>query len=86
MDVYSGESGCGKSTLGSLLMRLYDVDQGSVKIGGADIRDVSQKSLADVMACVSQAMNDFCTSDLFMLTMTKFYTLLVDCFHKCLIV
>ncbi len=34
-----GENGAGKSTLVKLLLRFYDVDQGSVRIGGVDVRD-----------------------------------------------
>ena len=33
-----GGTGCGKSTLASLISRLYDVDRGSVKVGGVDVR------------------------------------------------
>ena len=40
-----GPSGSGKSTLGRLLFRFYDAQQGSIKIDGQDIRDVTQESL-----------------------------------------
>ncbi len=40
-----GHSGAGKSTLINLIMRLYDVDSGSILIDGVDIRDISQESL-----------------------------------------
>jgi len=36
-----GPTGCGKTTVLSLLMRLYDVDSGSVRIDGVDVRDLS---------------------------------------------
>lgn len=36
-----GPSGSGKSTLGSLLLRLYDPDQGQVMVGGHDVKTVS---------------------------------------------
>ncbi len=49
-----GESGAGKSTLFNLLPRLYDIQSGSIKINGDDIRDVSLGSLRDAMALVSQ--------------------------------
>ena len=40
-----GVNGAGKSTLINLIMRLYDVDSGSILIDGVDIRDISQESL-----------------------------------------
>jgi ATP-binding cassette, subfamily B, bacterial len=49
-----GPSGAGKTTITSLVSRLYDPDQGSVRIGGHDIRDVTQDSLHDVVGVVTQ--------------------------------
>jgi ATP-binding cassette subfamily B protein len=49
-----GETGSGKTTLGYLAARLYDVDRGSVSIGGADVRDLSFRALADLVGVVSQ--------------------------------
>lgn len=40
-----GPTGCGKTTIINLLMRFYDVDQGSIRVEGEDIRDVTRKSL-----------------------------------------
>ena len=40
-----GETGCGKTTLINLLMRLYDVDGGSVSVDGRDVRDWTRASL-----------------------------------------
>ena len=40
-----GPTGCGKTTVINLLMRFYDVDQGAVRVEGADIRDVTRESL-----------------------------------------
>ena len=40
-----GENGAGKSTLAKLIPRLYDLDSGSLRIGGEDIRDVDLESL-----------------------------------------
>jgi ATP-binding cassette subfamily B protein len=49
-----GETGSGKTTLGYLAARLYDVQRGSVSIGGTDVRDVSFASLASTVGVVSQ--------------------------------
>ena len=40
-----GPTGCGKTTLINLLMRFYDVNSGSIKVSGTDIRDVTRASL-----------------------------------------
>jgi ATP-binding cassette, subfamily B, heavy metal transporter len=49
-----GPSGAGKSTISRLLYRFYDVGRGRVLIDGQDIRDVTQKSLRDVIGMVPQ--------------------------------
>ena len=49
-----GQSGSGKSTLADLLPRFYDVEQGSITIGGVDIRDVRVKDLRAIMGNVNQ--------------------------------
>lgn len=49
-----GPSGAGKSTLVSLLMRLYDIDSGSIKIDAQNIAEVSQNSLRDAIAVIPQ--------------------------------
>lgn len=49
-----GMSGAGKSTLVSLLMRFYDVDDGSIKIDGQNIADVTQSSLRRHIAVIPQ--------------------------------
>jgi ATP-binding cassette subfamily B protein len=49
-----GETGSGKTTLAYLTSRLYDVGQGSVRIGGVDVRDLSFKALSDLVGVVSQ--------------------------------
>ncbi|MBK6663725.1 MAG: ATP-binding cassette domain-containing protein [Thermoflexaceae bacterium] len=49
-----GHSGAGKTTTAYLVPRLYDVDGGSIRIDGHDIRDVTQESLAAAIAMVNQ--------------------------------
>lgn len=61
LNVVSGEkigivglSGAGKTTLVNLILRLYDVKQGAIKIDGQDVRDVKQDSLRNQIAFVPQ--------------------------------
>jgi ATP-binding cassette subfamily B protein len=49
-----GASGAGKSTLARLLYRFYDVNQGSIRIDGQDLRDVTQASLRKAIGIVPQ--------------------------------
>ena len=49
-----GKSGVGKSTLINLVMRMYDVSEGAIKIDGIDIRDISQESLRSQIGVVLQ--------------------------------
>jgi ATP-binding cassette, subfamily B, bacterial len=49
-----GPSGAGKTTITALAARLYDPNEGTVRIGGHDIRDVTQESLHDVVGVVTQ--------------------------------
>ena len=49
-----GQSGSGKSTIANLLTRFYDVQEGSVKIDGVDIKDMTLESLRDLMGLVTQ--------------------------------
>ncbi|MCR5025720.1 MAG: ABC transporter ATP-binding protein/permease [Lachnospiraceae bacterium] len=57
-----GESGSGKSTLAKLLVHYYDLDSGSITIGGQDITDMSLEALNDQVAFVSQEQYLFNTS------------------------
>ncbi|MBQ8248919.1 MAG: ABC transporter ATP-binding protein [Clostridia bacterium] len=49
-----GKSGVGKSTLINLLMRMYDIGEGSIKVDGVDLRDISQDSLRSQIGVVLQ--------------------------------
>ncbi|MPY77103.1 MAG: ATP-binding cassette domain-containing protein [Actinophytocola sp.] len=49
-----GSSGAGKSTIASLVPRLYDVDSGSVRLGGIDVRDLSFATLRETVGVVTQ--------------------------------
>ena len=61
IDIKSGETigiiggtGSGKSSLVNLLPRLYDVTEGSLLVGGVDVREYDLKTLRDSVACVLQ--------------------------------
>lgn len=49
-----GPSGAGKTTISQLVPRLYDADEGTVKISGVDVRDASSASLQAVVGVVTQ--------------------------------
>ena len=49
-----GASGVGKSTLINLIMRMYDVEEGSIEIDGVDIRNISQEALRSQIGVVLQ--------------------------------
>ncbi len=49
-----GPTGCGKTTIINLLMRFYDVDQGSISVDGANIQDITRKSLRTSYGMVLQ--------------------------------
>ena len=49
-----GGTGCGKTSLVNLISRLYDVDEGSVRVGGVDVRDYGMENLRKDVAVVLQ--------------------------------
>ena len=49
-----GPSGAGKTTITALAARLYDPNEGAVRIGGHDVKDVTLESLHDVVGVVTQ--------------------------------
>jgi ATP-binding cassette subfamily B protein len=51
---FVGPTGAGKSTLVKLLLRLYDVDEGAIRIDGHDVREVTTRSLRSTIGYVSQ--------------------------------
>jgi len=54
-----GESGSGKSTLLSLLQRSYQIEKGTIKIGGIDLRYICDKSLKKAISVVPQSVELF---------------------------
>ncbi|MEL4357241.1 MULTISPECIES: ABC transporter ATP-binding protein [unclassified Luteococcus] len=54
-----GPSGAGKTTVTNLLTRLYDVTDGSVKVGGDDVRELTQESLQQMVGYVTQDAHMF---------------------------
>ena len=54
-----GPSGAGKTTISQLVPRIYDVRSGAVRIGGRDVREVTQQSLRDRIGVVSQEAHMF---------------------------
>jgi ATP-binding cassette subfamily C protein CydCD len=49
-----GASGAGKSTVASLLLRFWDADQGTVRLGGIDVRELNLDELRECVALVTQ--------------------------------
>lgn len=49
-----GGTGCGKSSLVNLISRLYDVDEGSLLVGGRDVREYDMEALRNQVAVVLQ--------------------------------
>jgi len=49
-----GPSGAGKTTISQLVPRVYDVNEGSVRIGGSDVRDLTLQSVRDAIGVVAQ--------------------------------
>ncbi|WP_433328465.1 ABC transporter ATP-binding protein [Spirillospora sp. CA-294931] len=49
-----GSSGAGKSTIAQLLPRLYDTDEGAIRLAGVDVRDLTFESIRDTLGMVTQ--------------------------------
>ncbi|HPB45682.1 MAG: ABC transporter ATP-binding protein/permease [Microthrixaceae bacterium] len=54
-----GTSGAGKSTIAQLLTRLYDPTDGAVRLGGIDLRDLTQRDIRSAVAMVAQDVHLF---------------------------
>ena len=62
MIAFVGPSGAGKSTIANLIPRFYDVNEGSIKFDGFDIRDVTENSLREQIGIVPQETLLFSTT------------------------
>ena len=62
MIAFVGPSGAGKSTIANLIPRFYEIDEGSIKIDGHDIRDVTLRSLREQIGIVPQETMLFSTT------------------------
>ncbi len=74
MTALVGPSGGGKSTIGQLLSRFWDVESGSIAIGGMDIRNIAPDRLMDHVATVLQDTYIFADTVLGNITMNRPYT------------
>ena len=54
MAAFVGPSGAGKTTIASLVPRLYDVTEGSVRIDGVDVREIRMADLSEIIGYVTQ--------------------------------
>ncbi|MBQ9691089.1 MAG: ABC transporter ATP-binding protein [Eggerthellaceae bacterium] len=59
---FVGPSGSGKTTAASLIPRFWDCDEGSVRVGGADVREVNERELMNAISFVFQENKLFKTS------------------------
>uniref|UniRef100_H2ZPC0 Bile salt export pump n=1 Tax=Ciona savignyi TaxID=51511 RepID=H2ZPC0_CIOSA len=57
-----GQSGCGKSTIIQLIQRFYDVQEGSLEVGGKDVSTLNVRKLREVIGVVAQEPILFATS------------------------
>ena len=78
-----GGTGCGKSSLVNLISRLYDVQEGAVKVGGIDVRRYDLETLRNEVAVVLQKNVLFSGSILENLRWGKEDATLEECRHAC---
>ena len=78
-----GGTGCGKSTLAMLISRMYDVSNGSIKVGGVDVRDYDLETLRNNVSMVLQKNVLFSGTVLENLRWGKSDATLEECKHAC---
>lgn len=78
-----GGTGCGKSTLAMLISRMYDVTEGSIKVGGVDVRDYDLETLRNNVSMVLQKNVLFSGTVLENLRWGKSDATLEECKHAC---
>ncbi|MBP5218513.1 MAG: ABC transporter ATP-binding protein [Bacteroidales bacterium] len=78
-----GGTGSGKSSLVYLISRLYDVSEGSVKVGGVDVREYSMEALRNQVAVVLQKSTLFSGTILDNLRWGKEDATLEECIEAC---
>lgn len=78
-----GGTGCGKSTLAMLISRMYDVTQGSIKVGGVDVRDYDLETLRNNVSMVLQKNVLFSGTVLENLRWGKSDATLEECKYAC---
>ena len=78
-----GGTGCGKSTLAMLISRMYDVTEGSIMVGGVDVRDYDLETLRNNVSMVLQKNVLFSGSVLDNLRWGKTDATLEECKHAC---
>ncbi len=78
-----GGTGCGKSTLAMLISRMYDVSQGSIKVGGVDVRDYDLETLRNNVSMVLQKNVLFTGTVLDNLRWGKSDATLEECVEAC---
>ena len=78
-----GGTGCGKSTLAMLISRMYDVTEGSIKVGGVDVRNYDLETLRNNVSMVLQKNVLFSGTVLENLRWGKSDATLEECKHAC---
>ena len=78
-----GGTGCGKSTLAMLISRMYDVTEGSIMVGGVDVRDYDLETLRNNVSMVLQKNVLFSGTVLDNLRWGKTDATLDECRHAC---